>query len=93
MATANFAARGQPKLDFCRFWNVTFEKCSFSKRSPLPLFKDSGIRVGFADHGFLAGGSWEAGWHQLRATRKWLAPWSEERLIHLLKRSFHCSLK
>jgi hypothetical protein len=51
MATANFAARGQPKLDFCRSWNVTFEKCSFSKRSSLPLFKDSGIRVGFADHG------------------------------------------
>jgi hypothetical protein len=50
------------------------KKCSFSKRSPLPLFKDSGIRVGFADHGFVAGGSWEAGWHQLRATRKWLAP-------------------
>ena len=93
MATANFAGYGQPKLDFCRFRNVTFEKCSFSKRSSLPLFKDSGIRVGFADCGFVAGGSWEAGWHQLRATRKWLAPWSEERLIHLLKRSFHCSLK
>ena len=93
MATANFAVHGQPKLDFCRFWNVAFENCSFSKRSPLPLFKDSSIRVGFADHGFVAGGSWEAGWHQLRATRKWLAHWSEERLIHLLKRSFHCSLK
>ena len=72
MATANFAARKQPKLDFGRFWTVWFEKCSFSKRSPLPLFKDFGIRVGFADHGFVAGGSWEAGTHQLRGTRKWL---------------------
>ena len=72
MAAANFVVRGQPKLDFCRCWNVTFEKCSFRKRSPLPLFKDCCIRVGFADHGFLAGGSWEARWHQLRTTRKWL---------------------
>jgi hypothetical protein len=39
------------------------------------------------------GGSWEAGSHRLRAPRKWLAHWSEERLIHLLKRSFHYSLK
>ena len=73
MATANFAVRKQPKLDFCRFWNVSFEKCSFGKRSPLPLFKGSSIRVGFAGHGFVEGGSWEAGSHQLRATRKWLA--------------------
>ena len=50
MATANFAARKQPKLDFSRFWTVWFEKCSFSKPSPLPLFKSSSIRVGFADH-------------------------------------------
>ena len=39
MATANFAARKQPKLDFGRFWTVWFEECSFSERSPLPLFK------------------------------------------------------
>jgi hypothetical protein len=50
MGTANFAARKKPKLDFCRFRNVSFEKCSFSKRRPLPLFKGSSIRVGFADH-------------------------------------------
>jgi hypothetical protein len=93
MGTANFAARKKPKLDFCRFRNVSFEKCSFSKRRPLPLFKGSSIRVGFAGHRFVARGSWEAGSHQLRAIRKWLAHWSEERLIHLLKRSFHYSLK
>ena len=74
MATANFAARKQPKLDFGRFWTVWFEKCSFSKRSPLPLFKGSSIRVGFACHGFVAGGSWESGSHQLWANRKWLRP-------------------
>ena len=93
MATANFAVHGQPKLDFGRFWTVWFEKCSFSKRSPLPLFKGSSMRVGLLTMDLSRGGSWEAGSHRLRALRKWLAHWSEERLIHLLKRSFHCSLK
>ena len=34
MATANFAARGQPKLDFCRSWNVTFLGTSRLKNVP-----------------------------------------------------------
>jgi hypothetical protein len=38
-ASANFAVRRHPKIDFCGAWNAAFEKLSFCKRRSLPAFQ------------------------------------------------------